>query len=169
MDQSGVYLELRMEIYLFFCYYFQSFYYRKFQTGTNGERRVWKLLAPVPTTQPWPPPSEQGQTKAKHLPKALSWFFNASLSPILEHHVGVSLMAQMVKNPLAMQDTQAWSLGQEDPLENGMATYFSIPAWRISWTEVPGGLQSMGSQNQTWLSASAKFALDIVRHLKTAD
>ena len=41
---------------------------------------------------------------------------------------------------------QVQSLGQEDPLEEGMATYSSIPAWRILWTEEPDGLQSMGSQ-----------------------
>ena len=44
------------------------------------------------------------------------------------------------------------SLGQEDPLEEGMATHLSILAWRIPWTEEPGGLQSMGSQSQTPLS-----------------
>ena len=51
-----------------------------------------------------------------------------------------------VKNPPAMQETQVRSLGQEDPLEQGMATHSSILAWRIPWTEEPGGLQSMGSQ-----------------------
>ena len=52
----------------------------------------------------------------------------------------------MVKNLLAMQETQVQSLGQEIPLEKGMATHSSIPAWRIPWTEEPGGLQSMESQ-----------------------
>ena len=55
----------------------------------------------------------------------------------------------MVKNPPAMQETQEmWvqSLGREDPLEEGMATYSSILAWRIPWTEEPGGLQSIGTQ-----------------------
>ena len=51
----------------------------------------------------------------------------------------------MVKNPPAMQETQVGSLGREDPLEKGMATYCSILAWRIPWTGEPGGLQSMGS------------------------
>ena len=55
-------------------------------------------------------------------------------------------MAQMVKNLPAMQDTQVVSLSWEDPLEKGMATHSSILAWRISWTEVSGGLQSMGLQ-----------------------
>ena len=54
-----------------------------------------------------------------------------------------------VKNPPALQESQeTWVrfLGQKDPLEEGMATLFSILAWRIPWTEEPGGLQSIGSQ-----------------------
>ena len=49
-------------------------------------------------------------------------------------------MAQMVKNPLTMQETWIQSLGQENPLEKGMTIHCSILAWRISWTEEPGGL-----------------------------
>ena len=52
----------------------------------------------------------------------------------------------MVKNVPAMQETQLQFLGQEDPLKKEMATYSSILAWEIPWTEKPGGLQSMGSQ-----------------------
>ena len=55
-------------------------------------------------------------------------------------------MAQMVKNLPAKQETRVRSLGQEDPLEKGMATHFSILAWGIPWTEEPGRLPSMGSQ-----------------------
>ena len=55
-------------------------------------------------------------------------------------------MAQTVKNLSAMQETQVPSLGQEDSLEKEMAIHFSILAWRLPWTEEPGGLQSMGSQ-----------------------
>ena len=55
------------------------------------------------------------------------------------------MVPQMVKNLLAMQETSVHSLGQEDPLEKRMATHSSIVAWRIPWTEEPGGLQSMGS------------------------
>ena len=54
-----------------------------------------------------------------------------------------SLVAEMVKNLPVMQKTRVWSLGQEDPLEKGMATHSSILAWRIPWTEEPGGVQSM--------------------------
>ena len=63
-----------------------------------------------------------------------------------------SLVAQLVKNPPAIQETPAGSLDWEDPLEKEMATHSSILAWEISWTEEPGGLQSMGSQIQTGLS-----------------
>ena len=52
----------------------------------------------------------------------------------------------MVKNPPAMNETQVRFLGGKDPLEKGMATHSSILAWRIPWTEEPGGLQSMGPQ-----------------------
>ena len=55
-------------------------------------------------------------------------------------------MAQMVKNVPAMKKTWVQSLGQEDPLEDGMANPSSILAWRIPWTEETGELQSMGSQ-----------------------
>ena len=51
-------------------------------------------------------------------------------------------MAQMVNNLPAVQETLGW----EDPLEKGMAIHSSIPAWKIPWTEEPGGLNSMGSQ-----------------------
>ena len=52
----------------------------------------------------------------------------------------------VVKNPPAKQETGVQSLGQENPLEKKMATHSSIPPWEIPWTEEPGRLQSMGSQ-----------------------
>ena len=64
-------------------------------------------------------------------------------------------MAQTVKNLLAMQETQVQPLGQEGPLEKGMATHSSILAWRIPWAEEPGGPQSMSRKelNMTeWLT-----------------
>ena len=51
-----------------------------------------------------------------------------------------AMVAQTVKNPPAMQETRVWSLGQEDPLEEEMATHSGILSWRIPWTEDPGGL-----------------------------
>ena len=53
-------------------------------------------------------------------------------------------MAQAVKNLPAIQETQVWSLGWEDPLKKGMATHSSILAWEIPWTEESGGLQLIG-------------------------
>ena len=57
-----------------------------------------------------------------------------------------SLVAQMLQNLPATQETQLRSLGQEDPLEKEMATHCSTLAWKIPWTEEPGRLRSMGSQ-----------------------
>ena len=56
-----------------------------------------------------------------------------------------SLVAHMVKSLPATRETWVQSLGQKDPLENGIATHFSILAWKIPWTEEPDGPQSMGS------------------------
>ena len=63
-----------------------------------------------------------------------------------KEEAGASLVAQMVKNLPAMQETQVQSLSQEDALEKGLATHSSLLAWRIPWTEEPGRLQSMGPQ-----------------------
>ena len=59
---------------------------------------------------------------------------------------GASLVTQTVKNLPAVWETWVWSLGREDPLEKEMATHSGIPAWRVPWTEEPGGLQPMGLQ-----------------------
>ena len=61
-------------------------------------------------------------------------------------YIWASLVAQKVNDLPATQKTQARSLGWEDPLEKGIATHSSILAWRIPWTEEPGGPQSTGSQ-----------------------
>ena len=58
---------------------------------------------------------------------------------------GVSVVAQLVKNPPAMQETLVGSLGQKDLLEKGTATHSSILAWRIPWKEVSGRLSTEGS------------------------
>ena len=67
-------------------------------------------------------------------------------------------MAQIVKSLPAMQETWIWSLDQEDPLEEEMATHSNILAWRIPWTEEPGRLQPMGSQRvrQDWVTNTHK-------------
>ena len=71
---------------------------------------------------------------------------------IQEDEIWASLVAQMVKNPPAVQETQVQSLGWEDPLEEGMAVHYSILAWGMPWTEEPGGPQPMGLQDHTRLS-----------------
>ena len=69
-------------------------------------------------------------------------------------------MAQKVKNLPAMQETRVRSLGREDPLEKEMATHSSTLAWRISWTEEPGRLQSMDSkESDTTVQLSLSFIL----------
>ena len=72
-----------------------------------------------------------------------------------------SMVAQVVKNLPAVQVTQVQSLGQEDPLEKGMATHSSILAWRIPKTEEPGRLQSMGLQRVRHNWAPNNFTLPI--------
>ena len=69
------------------------------------------------------------------------------------HSPRASLVVQMVKSPPAMQETQVWFPGREDPLEKEMATHSSILAWRIPWMEDPDGLQFMGSQKVSHLWA----------------
>ena len=97
---------------------------------SGGQRRYSAIhihvsvLAPTPLPSRLPPNTEQ-----------------SSRTQIVDFPSGSA-----VKNLSAMQETQVQSLDQEDPLEKGMATYFSILAWRIPWTEEPGGLQSMELQ-----------------------
>ena len=77
--------------------------------------------------------------------KAVLW---GCLRQLFKEHLDkrTSLVAHVVKNLPAMQETQIPSLGWEDVLEKGMATHSSILAWRTPWMEEPGGLQSTGSQ-----------------------
>ena len=70
-------------------------------------------------------------------------------------------MAQTVKNLPAMQETWVPSLGLEDPLEKRMATHSSMLAWRIPWTEKPGGLQSMGLQNSDTIEHTCMHAATV--------
>ena len=70
-------------------------------------------------------------------------------------------MAQLVKNPPAMQETRILSLGWEDPMEEERTTHSSILAWRIPWTEEPGRLQSMASHDRTQLATNPSLMLFI--------
>ena len=83
---------------------------------------------------------------------------------------GPSLVAQRLKHLPPMQETRVWSLGWEGPLEKEMATHSSILAWRISWTEEPGRLQSMGSQRvgHDWVTSLSLSPVDhILSQLST--
>ena len=71
--------------------------------------------------------------------------FLARVKALVASQLKTSLVAQRIKRLPAMQETWVRSLGSEDLLEKEMATHSSIPAWRISWTEEPGGLKSTGS------------------------
>ena len=73
------------------------------------------------------------------------------------------LVAQMLKNLPAMQETLIWSMGWEDPLEKGMASHSSIPAWRIPWTQEPGRLPSMRSQRirHDWVTNTHTHVVDL--------
>ena len=77
-------------------------------------------------------------------------------------------MAQMVKNLPAMQETWVWSLGWEDPRKKEMVTHFSIPAWRIPWTENPGGLQSTGLQKvwHGWANVTQFSSVQSLSHVR---
>ena len=72
------------------------------------------------------------------------------LSSVVSDSVTLWTVAHQALLPMAtMQETQVRSQGGEDPLEKEMATHSSVLAWRISWTEEPGGVQSMGLQSRT--------------------
>ena len=74
-------------------------------------------------------------------------------------------MTQMVKNLPAMQETRVQSVGQEDPLENGMATHSSIPAWRIPWTEESGTILKEISPEYSLEGLMLKLKLQYFGHL----
>ena len=83
---------------------------------------------------------------------AANFFLKTSFFFLDVDHFYLPNTVQLVKNLPAKQETWVLSLGQEDPLEKGMAIHSSILAWKIPWTEEPGGLQSMGLQESDTLS-----------------
>ena len=78
-----------------------------------------------------------------NLPKETKELYTENQKTLMKE-IWASLVAQLVKNLLAVQETHVRSLGWEDPLEKEVATHSSILAWKISWTEESGRLQSMG-------------------------
>ena len=103
--------------------------------------------------------SLQGYTKGKTV--------NSNI--IRLRYLRTSLVAQMVKHLPTMRETWVWSLGQEDPLENKMATHSSILAWKIPWTEEPGRLPFTGSQRveHDWVTSLQDTWIFIKQHYFT--
>ena len=110
-------------------------------------QHIWK-------TQQWPqdwkmsvfiPNPKKGNAKEYSNYRTIAFISQAS-KVMLKTHQEATTVAQLVKNLPALWETWVRSLGWEDPLEKGKATHSSILAWRISWTEQPGRLQSLGSQ-----------------------
>ena len=98
--------------------------------------------------------------------------FEPCRSGIAGSHGRASLEGQRLKHLPAMRETWVWSLGWEDPLEEGLATHSTVLVCRVPWTEAPGGLQSMGSQRvghdwATSLSLSWSLYFSFLRSLRT--
>ena len=93
------------------------------------------------------------------------WHQNFCLKKSWEKQSGDFLVAQMVENLSAMQETQVWSPGWEYSLEKGMVTHSSILAWEIPLTAEPGRLQSTGSQTvgRDWATNTAHFKLRVIK------
>ena len=108
----------------------------------NTKKKIWKF----PAVRLW----EKGFQLGRGAEVTPHLLLNASKETLSYLNVSsyefifLSLVAQTVKNLPVTQKTYVWSLGREDALETGMATHFSIFAWRIPRTEEPGGLQSVG-------------------------
>ena len=108
---------------------------------------MWKIAAPPATRGPRKaPPSTQKPPPPWGDPTSLGRPHPRSRRLLRTQYEENAAQAPIVENPSAMQETRVRSLGQEDSLEEGMATHSSILAWRIPWTEKPGGLQSIESQ-----------------------
>ena len=87
----------------------------------------------------------------------------------LRYADNATLIAQMVKNLPVMRETHVWFMGQEDPLEKGMATHSSTLAWRIQWTKETGRLQSTGLQTvrHDWVTNTTTTMTDSKEELKS--
>ena len=87
---------------------------------------------------------EAWRTAVHGVAECQTWLSNWTELNWTESQFKPSLVVQMVKNPPSMQETPGWYLGQEDPLEKGMATHSTVLAWRIPWTEKPGAHSPWG-------------------------
>ena len=131
-----------------------------------AKSRIWlKWLSMHTRTRKWDPTSGQhGHKFLKKYKKCNNCVWNKRkfLASLLDPKVslgGISLVAQVVKSLPAMRETWVQSLGQEDPLENEIATHSSILVWKIPWIEEPGRLQSMGSQRvgHNWVTNTLPY------------
>ena len=111
------------------------FFTRLYGTSRFSSYRIWRSEASRVSSY-W-----NNLDAIDHLKEEKPFFFFNNLEDF-----GASLVAQTVKNMPVVQETCVWSLGWEDPPEEGMASHCHILAWRIPWTEEPSRLQSMGSQ-----------------------
>ena len=104
--------------------------------------QLWDHLGSFEILTTYAPACSPPPMKSNSLEESWLWCFLKSSPDDFNMRPGLrgSLVAQTVKNPSAVQETRVRSLGQEDPLEEGMATHFSVLVWRIPWTEEPGGI-----------------------------
>ena len=125
---------------------FQCFFYKCTAIIVLAGQLCLTLVTPQDCSQPGS--SVHGILLARILELSATPFSRDSFWPTGQTQVShiASLVAQRLKRLPAMWETWVRSLGWEDPLEEEMATHFSTLAWRIPWTEEPGGLQSTGSQ-----------------------
>ena len=96
----------------------------------------------------------------------IEWRFLKKLKTDLQYNPEIILLRMWLRwQRICLQCPSVWSLGQENHLEKGMATHYSILAWRILWTEEPGGLYSMGSQRvrHDWVT----FTFTLYTYMKT--
>ena len=100
----------------------------------------------IPMFCPYFNPGVSVPSRADHDARGISQSWDVHPPTEIGSHLSMGFPYSSVKNLSAAQETQVQSLGQEDPLENRMTTHSSILAWRIPWTEEPGGLQSLGLQ-----------------------
>ena len=114
--------------------------------------KPWDFIRPVTMYKPSAFSLLQVSSYPLHCFSPLSASKVENISLHVLYYLNIPCVVQLVKNLPAMQETLVWFLGWENPFEKEMATHSSILAWRIPWTEGPGGLQSMGSQelDRTW-------------------
>ena len=120
-------------------------------------------ILPVDSHQTWATTSPLPWVPSFPIYILLTGFVDHAIIGIFSKIFKPTHIAQSEKNLPAVQETQIWSLGQEDPLEKEMATHSSILAWKTPWTEEPGRLQSIGSQRvgHDWTTNTSLHTLSV--------